>query len=255
MTSNPETVSASGPKHLLSDDRRTGDAVVRILTLNRPRQRNALDTALLRELTLALESADLDERVRAVVLTGNGSAFCAGGDIKEFAGLPDARERMHRRARHMTRLLTLLPTMVTPVVAAVTGPALGAGAALALATDMVIAGDDLVLGYPEITDSVVPAVVMAGAVRHLGQKLAFQMLTQGRRLNAETALRHGLVASIERPELALEAAGEAAVIWAQVDPDAMRETKRLFYRVTELTVEAGVQAGLDVTGAAWSPRH
>jgi methylglutaconyl-CoA hydratase len=254
MSSRPVLVSIPDPSDLLTEDRAMTVGVVRILTLHRPRQRNALDTALLRELILALETADRDDEVRAVVVAGHGRIFCAGGDLKEFVGHADAHQRMVIRAQLLTRLLTLLPRMSTPVIAAVTGAALGAGAALALAADLMVVGDDLVLGYPEITDSVVPAVVMAGAVHQLGQKLAFHMLTQGRKLNAQEALEHGLAVSVANAERTLETAVEVAEGWTPLDPRALSETKRLFYRVADLTLDAGIQAGLEVTTATWSPR-
>jgi methylglutaconyl-CoA hydratase len=254
MSTPREDVPIHDDSHLLSADLPAPAGVVRVLTLNRPWRRNALNTALLQDLVAALESADQNDDVRAVVVTGSGAMFCAGGDVKEFVGHSDARERMIERAQLLTRLLTLLPAMSTPVAAAVNGAALGAGAALALAADLVIAGRDAVLGYPEITDSVVPAVVMAGAVRHLGQKLAFQMLTQGRRLDATESLTHGLVTTVVTPDRTLDATVEAALTWAQVEPGALSETKRLFYRVAELDLEAGVRAGLDVTAATWNPR-
>lgn len=255
MSSRIEDVAVDDPGNLLTQDHTVDGGLVRVLTLHRPARRNALDTALLQQLTVALESADGDERVAAVVLTGHGPIFCAGGDLKEFAGRDDARDRMIKRARLMTRLLSSLPAMSTPVVAAVTGAALGAGAALALAADLVVAGDDLTLGFPEITDSVVPAVVMAGAVRQIGQKLAFQMLTQDRRLDAASALHRDLVTCVVAPEKTVEVAVQTAAAWARVDPQAVSQTKRLFYRVAELTVDAGMAAGLDVTAATWNPKR
>lgn len=235
--------------------REQGPAVVRTLTLHRPGRRNALDTALIAELIRAFDSAERDTRVRAVVLAGSGRAFCAGGDVKEFANAPDSRHRMVGRARLLTRLLTSLPAMTTPIVAAVAGAAIGAGAALALAADVIVAGDDIVMGYPEIKDSVVPAGVMASALRELGQKLAFEMLTQGRQLDADELSALRLVAQVVAPGQAIAVAVERAEFWARLDPAALSETKRLFYRVAELPIEAGFQAGLDVTAATWRPRR
>ncbi|MYW96142.1 enoyl-CoA hydratase/isomerase family protein [Amycolatopsis rubida] len=232
-----------------------GPAVVRTLTLHRPGRRNALDTALITELIRALEAAERDTRVRAVVLAGEGRVFCAGGDVKEFADAPDPRDRMVGRARLLTRLLTLLPAMTTPIVAAVVGAAIGAGAALALAADVIVAGDDVVVGYPEIKDSVVPAGVMPSAIRALGQKLAFEMLTQARQLDASELSALRLVSRVVAPGEAIPAAVETAEVWARLDPAALMEAKRLFYRVSELPIEAGFRAGLDVTAATWRPRR
>lgn len=237
------------------DDGKRAPAVVRILTLHRPRRRNALDTALLADLIRALETADRDARVSAIVLAGSGRVFCAGGDVKEFATDPDARDRMVGRARLLTRLLTLLPSMTTPVVAAVAGAAIGGGAALALAADLIVVGDDAVIGYPEIKDAVVPAGVMPSAVRVLGHKLAFEMLTQGRQLGADEMSGLKLVSRLVAPDRVLSAAVEAAETWARLDSRTVGETKRLFYRVVELPLEAGFEAGLEITAATWTPRR
>lgn len=252
--SSPENASV-GADDLLIEDRAVPGGIVRVLTLNRPKRRNALDSALHRDLLLALDDADRNGEVRAVVLAGNGSVFCAGGDIKEFDGVSDAKDRLVERARLLTCLLSRFAVMSTPVVAAVSGAALGAGAALMFASDLAVAGEDLMLGFPEINDGVVPAVVMALAVRNLGRKHAFRMLTQGGSLDASEAQRYGLVADVVASKETLDTAVGIASIWAQRDPRALRETKRLFYRVADLSLDAGLQAGLDVTAATWRPRH
>lgn len=252
------------PEVLLTEDRAVplgsgcgerGPAAVRTLTLHRPNRRNALDTELIAELLGALETAERDTRVRAVVLAGAGRVFCAGGDVKEFANAPDPRDRMVGRARLLTRLLTFLPAMTTPIVAAVAGAAIGAGAALALAADVIVAGDDVVVGYPEIKDAVVPAGVMASALRDLGRKLSFEMLTQGRQLGADELAALRLASRVVAPDQAIPVAVEKAENWARLDPVALSETKRLFYRVAELPMEEGFQAGLNVTAATWRPRR
>src|SRR5207253_8119020 len=97
---------------------------IRILTLNRPKKRNALDTALARALLEALRAADGDETVRCVVLTGAGPAFCAGADLAEFKGLRDA-QAAENRAELTMQLHLAFSKLVTPVVTAINGPAMG----------------------------------------------------------------------------------------------------------------------------------
>lgn len=238
---------------LLREDRPAAAGVVRILTLNRPAKHNALNTVLARELLDALELAATDENVRALVLAGNGRSFCAGGDLAEFRDVSEPRPLLIRRARLLADVQSLLPRLPVPVVSAVHGAALGAGAALATSADMAIGAADLTLGYPELADGVVPALVMAGPVQHLDRKLAFEMITTGRRMDADDALAHGIVNRVVGAGQSLEAAIEVATTWAALDPQALRETKRLFYRQADLPAEAAIQAGLDVTAATWAP--
>ncbi|AUI58279.1 enoyl-CoA hydratase/isomerase family protein [Amycolatopsis sp. BJA-103] len=228
---------------LLTEDRDR----VRVLTLNRPDKLNALDTALTRALRDALDDADLDPAVRAVVLTGNGRGFCAGADLSEFSALtPEQPDAVLERAALTAGLQTRMQRMGTPVVTAVRGAAVGGGAGLAIGADMVVAGTDLRFGYPELRHSLVPALVMTGLVRHLGRKLAFELISTGRLLTAAEALEHGLVNSVVEPENVLSAALEIAAGWAAVEPRALSAAKDLFYRVADLPTDAAVRAGQDV---------
>ncbi|WP_410598313.1 enoyl-CoA hydratase/isomerase family protein [Amycolatopsis sp. lyj-90] len=220
---------------------------VRVLTLNRPDKLNALDTALTRALRDALDDADLDPAVRAVVLTGSGRGFCAGADLSEFSALtPEQPDAVLERAALTAGLQTRMQRMGTPVVTAVRGAAVGGGAGLAIGADMVVAGTDLRFGYPELRHSLVPALVMTGLVRHLGRKLAFELISTGRLLTAAEAFEHGLVNSVVEPENVLSAALEIAAGWAAVEPRALSAAKDLFYRVADLPTDAAVRAGQDV---------
>jgi len=246
-----------------SDQDRQGDSVlvvehhgaVRVLTLNRPDKRNALNTTLLRALERELCRADQQASVRAIVMAGRGTSFSAGGDRVEFLHSTNARLAMAERARLMGEILTLIPELSVPVVSAVRGAALGGGAALALAADMTIAGDDLRLGYPELGDGVIPAVVMPGAVHLFGRRLAFELLSTQRRLSAEEASRYGAVNLVVPADSVVTAAVMLAEKWAAAEPTAMAESKRLFQRVVDLPVKEGIAAGVDVTAATWTPRH
>ncbi|RSM54372.1 enoyl-CoA hydratase/isomerase family protein [Amycolatopsis sp. WAC 01376] len=228
---------------LLTEDR----GRVRILTLDRPAKLNALDTALTLALRDALDDADRDPGVRAVVLTGNGRGFCAGADLSEFPALtPDQPDAVLERAALTAGLQTRMQRMGTPVVTAVRGAAVGGGAGLAIGADMVVAGDDLRFGYPELRHSLVPALVMTGLVRHLGRKLAFELISTGRLLTAAEAFEHGLVNRVVAPADVLTAALEIAGTWAAVEPRALGAAKDLFYRVGDLPTDAAMRAGQDV---------
>ncbi|MBB1154785.1 MULTISPECIES: enoyl-CoA hydratase/isomerase family protein [Amycolatopsis] len=220
---------------------------VRVLALNRPDKLNALDTALTRALDAALDEAGRDPSVRAVVLTGAGRGFCAGADLNEFSSLtPDQPEAVLERAALTARLQTRMQQLPVPVVSAVRGAAVGGGAGLAIGADLVVAGSDLKFGYPELKHSIVPALVMTGLVRHLGRKLAFELVSTGRLLTAAEALSYGLVNQVVEPAEIVPAALSIAQRWASVEPRALAAAKDLFYRVADLPTDAAMRAGQDV---------
>ncbi len=220
---------------------------VRSLTLNRPDKLNALNTDLTTALRDALLDANRSDDVRAVVLTGNGRGFCAGADLKEFSTLtPDHQGLVSKRAALTAQTQALPQQIDIPVIAAIAGPAIGGGAGLALACDMIFAADDTRLGYPEITHSIVPALVMTGLQRHFGRKLAFELISTGRLLTAPALAELGIVNRVLRREELVPAAQELAAGWAKAPPLAMAAIKSLFYRVGDLPTEAAMRAGQDV---------
>src|SRR5690349_12909336 len=206
---------------------------IRILTLNRPEKRNALDTALSRALLEALRSADADESVRCVVLTGAGPAFCAGADLAEFKTLRDPRAA-ETRAELTMQLHLAFSKMVTPVVTAINGPAMGGGAGLALAGDLALMAEGAKLAYPETRHGIVAAIVMANLVRQVGRKTAFELLSLGEPIGAKRALELGMVNRVVAAKDLLPAALDLAQKLAAVSRPAMAQTKALFYEVCEL---------------------
>ena len=220
---------------------------VRTLTLNRPDKRNALNTALTRALVAALDAAEAERDVRAVVLAGAGAGFCAGADLKEFAELtPDQAERVSERADLTHRLQSILHVMRKPVIAAVHGAAVGGGAGIALSSDLIVAGEDVRIGFPELRHQIVPALVMPALQRSIGRKLAFEMIALGRFLDAREARAEGIVNRVVPNEQVIAQALELAQACAQTDPQAMAAAKRLFYRVADLPFPAAMEAGRDV---------
>ena len=227
---------------LLVEDR----GAVRILTMNRPEKLNALNTPLTRALLDALVAAEAALEIRALVLTGAGRSFCAGADMSEFAGLtPDEPEAVLARSELTSRLQAQFPRLGKPVVSAVRGHALGGGAGLALACDLVVAAPSLKLGYPEVKHGTVPAIVLTGLVRQIGPKPAFELVALGEPVGAERALALGLVNRIVDDAQLLDEAVALAGRMAAVAPIAMRTTKELFYRVMELPFDQAIAAGRD----------
>tara|TARA_A100001391_G_scaffold37386_1_gene20537 strand:+ start:36005 stop:36739 length:735 start_codon:yes stop_codon:yes gene_type:complete len=220
------------------------DGSVRVLTMNRPEKLNALDFELTHALVAALEAADADDAVRAVVLTGAGRGFCAGADTSEFKTLtPDNADRVEERARLTARLHAVIPQMGTPVIGAVNGFAMGGGAGLALACDYVVADENAVFAYPEVRHGIVAAIVMASLVKHVGRKAAFGLVATGRRVGAQEALMLGLASECVSVGNAVERAIELAGEIAAATPKAVSASKRLLYAVADIPLLEGIALG------------
>ncbi|MBM7242536.1 enoyl-CoA hydratase/isomerase family protein [Rhodococcus fascians] len=223
------------------------DGTVRILMLNRPDKLNALDTELTQALHDSIVEADHDPSVRALVLSGSGRGFCAGADLAEFSDLTPSHSDAVARRADLTLRTQMLPQQISkPIVAVAQGAAVGGGAGLAIACDMLVAASDIKFGYPEIKHGIVPALVMTGIQRQLGRKLAFELISTGRFLNANELLEHGLANEVAPPADALERGVAIARAWALYSSDAMRSIKELFYRVADLPFDSAMKAGRDV---------
>jgi enoyl-CoA hydratase/carnithine racemase len=226
--------------NLLVEDRRS----VRILTLNRPEKRNALDTALSRALLQALRGAEDDDSVDCVVLTGAGPAFCAGADLAEFKGMQDA-QAADARAELTMQLHLVFSKMVTPVVTAVNGAAMGGGAGLAIAGDLAVMAQDAKIGYPETKHGIVAAIVMANLVRQVGRKAAFELVSLGEPISAARALELGMVNRVVAAKDILEESLGLAQKLAAVSRPAMAQTKSLFHEVADLPLDKALERGRD----------
>src|SRR4051812_19129338 len=178
---------------------------VRRLTLNRPEKRNALSPELRDELADALEEAERDASARCVVVTGAGTAFCAGMDVTQFGGDRANKERIVETS---TRLFERVARLALPVVAAVNGPALAGGFALALLCDVRVAATSATFGFPEIGRYIPPSYAAAAAA--LPEPLARRLCLTGEVLDAERALALGIVSEVGDASAALALAGRIA---------------------------------------------
>ena len=220
---------------------------VRILTMNRPDKRNALNYALTQALLDGLRAAEADDCVRSIVLTGAGVAFCAGADLSEFKELtPDKANLVERRAELTMNLHGIFSRLSKPVVTAVNGAAMGGGAGLALAGDVALMASTAKLGYPEVKHSIVAAIVMANLVRNVGRKAAFELVAAGEPVDAARACALGMVNGVVAPEQLMTSACEIEEKFAAVERAAMAETKQLFYRVLDLPFEQALEEGRDI---------
>jgi enoyl-CoA hydratase/carnithine racemase len=228
---------------LLVEDR----GAVRVLTMNRPEKRNALNTALTQALLDALRAADADEKIACVVLAGAGQGFCAGADLSEFKDLtPDQAGRVEARAELTMQLHLVFSKMQKPVVTAVQGAAMGGGAGLALAGDMAVMAESAKLGYPETKHGIVAAIVMANLVRQAGRKAAFELVAMGEPIGALKAAALGLVNRVVADELLMEETLKLAGKLAAVSRPAMAATKQLFHEAADLPLEAALDKGREV---------
>ena len=223
------------------------DGVVRILTMNRPAKRNALNMALSEALLDGLRDADSASDVRAIVLTGAGPAFCAGADLSEFAVLtPDNESLVERRATLTMQLQGVCTKLSKPVVTAVNGAAMGGGAGLAIGGDIAVMSETAKIGYPEVKRGIVAAVVIANLVRQIGRKAAFELVGTGEPVDAARAFALGLVNRVVSPDRLMATALQFAHVMAAVDPQPMAATKALFYRAADLPFDQALEAGCDI---------
>jgi enoyl-CoA hydratase/carnithine racemase len=215
------------------------DDGVRLVTLDRPDARNAIDVATQRELRDALTAAALDPEVRAIVLTGRDPAFSAGGDLSRFG--EDVDPTVFRFASHeLTTTIGLVERIEKPVLAAINGVATGAGAQLALACDVRIASDRASFLHRESFLGLLPA--HGGIVRlvHLiGLARARDVVLGGEDLDAQAALRAGLVTEVVDHERLLPRTLERARAILRRSPDAYAAAKRVLNLAPALDLTAG----------------
>ena len=220
------------------DPSRSIDGVA-LVTLDRPKVLNALDFALIAELTDALEVLDRNGGCRAIVITGSGErAFAAGADIRELAVQTPASllgdDEFHRWER--------IKRVRTPLIAAVRGFALGGGCELAMTCDLLIAGESAQFGQPEIKLGVMPG---AGGTQRLtraiGKAKAMELVLTGRTMSAREAEAHGLVTRVVPDEEVVAAGLELAGTIASMPPLAVIAAKEAVNRAEELGLEAGLE--------------
>ena len=224
---------------------------VELLTLDRPKALNALDRATLEELLDCCERLGADTSVRAVVLTGEGRAFAAGADIAEMRGLDAQQAEAFSRLGHAAG--DALESLAVPTIAAVNGYALGGGCELACACDWVYASEKARFGQPEVNLGLIPGFGGTGRlVRRVGSAWAKELVLGGEPIDAETALRIGLVNRLFAPDALLESALDAAEKIAGKGPLAIAAAKRVILQGQDAdarTAHALEQAAFGVISA------
>ena len=224
---------------------------IRVITLNRPEKRNALNDELIVALKDALREADADESLRAIVIRGAGKDFCSGADLSSIQKIATASyEENLEDARSLAELFLLLREVRVPVIAAVHGRALAGGCGLATACDLVIATRTARFGYPEVKIGFVPAMVAAILRRNLGEKKSFELLTQGIEFSAQEANAIGLVNDIFDEEAFEVAALDYATVYTKVSGSAVAMTKRLLYDIDADDLSTATAKGVETNARA-----
>jgi enoyl-CoA hydratase len=210
---------------------------VGIVQLNRPKVLNALNKELMAELMEALETFDQDSEIGCLIITGSERAFAAGADITQMAEATPVNMLDNPFIDYWDRLRRINK----PVVAAISGYALGGGCELAMACDMIIASETARFGQPEINIGVIPG---AGGTqrmtRAVGKALAMEIVLNGRFLTADEALQHGLVNRVFPAEVYLEEANKFAAEIAARAPVAIRLGKEAVNAAFEMSLQSGL---------------
>jgi enoyl-CoA hydratase/carnithine racemase len=210
---------------------------VGLARLNRPDARNALSPELLEELAAVCERWDADEEIRCIVIAGSDDWFAAGADIKAMA----TRTLVETLTAPAARFWERLAGVRTPLIAAVSGFALGGGCELALSCDMIVASETAEFGQPEILLGIIPG---GGGTQRLarviGKQRAMELVLTGRRIGAEEARSFGIVNSVAAKKEWLDTALELADVVARRPPLAVRFGKQAVLAAEEMPLSAGL---------------
>ena len=224
---------------------------VRILTLNRPAKRNALNWDLVDALKRELSEADADEKLRAIVIRGAGKDFCSGADLESLQKISEASyEENLDDARSLAELFALIRRVKIPVIAAVHGRVLAGGCGLSTACDLVVASTTARFGYPEVKIGFVPAIVMAFLRRNVSEKRAFEIATQGFEFTAAEAERIGLVNHVVADETFEEEVARYAAVYENVSRSAVIVSKKLLYDTDSMAFDDAIEAGAKANAEA-----
>ncbi len=211
---------------------------VGIIQLNRPKVLNALSFDLMGELVNALEAFDADEAIRAIILTGNSTAFSAGADLKEIADATSEDAKVRERFQLWDRIKAVRK----PIIAAVSGFAFGGGCELVMSCDIIVAAETARFGQPEVKVGVMPG---AGGTQRLtwavGKYKAMEMVLTGSSINAREAEGLGLVSRVVPDGFALEDAKKLANEISLLPPIAIRSAKESVLRAFETSLKDGLQ--------------
>lgn len=218
-----------------------------VITINRADKRNALSRGLIEAIADAFARALNDERARCVILTAAGSVFCAGMDLAELQeslDIPEDQTPIWDDALRLAQLFDLIYTLPKPTIAAVQGTAVAGGAGLVTVCDLAVSVPAARFGYPEVRRGLVAAMVMPHLMRHVDERLAKYLLLAGELIDANEAVRAGLINEVVPADRLLERALAMAKACAEGGPNALAKTKEYLHQFSRqaLSIEEAAKA-------------
>jgi enoyl-CoA hydratase len=215
---------------------------IRLLTLNRPDRRNALSKSLGAALRRAILDADFNPDVSLVAITGAGSAFCAGADLKDARSVDDSGDRYHGPLHEPERsILEVVIDSKKPMMAIVNGPAMAGGCELALACDICVVADDAFFGLPEAKRGMGAHFASVVLPQMVPMRIAMEWLYTGRRISVEEADRWGLVNRVVPAEKLMEVAMELAADIVSSAPLSLQRLKQTYRKTHGMTLHSGLR--------------
>jgi methylglutaconyl-CoA hydratase len=221
------------------------------ITMQRPEKRNALNADLVSALQDALAAADR-EGIRAVVLTGAGSAFSAGADLSDLRAMRTASPLENEEdSRHLATLFRQIYRHPKPIIAKVNGHAIGGGCGLAAVCDFSVAAAGAKVGFTEVRIGFVPAIVMVFVRRKLGETAARDLLLRGRLLSAADAVDEGLfTAVVEEGQLDKRVEARAEELATETSGSAVTLTKRMMAQLPGMGLEESLEYAVQMNAFA-----
>lgn len=198
--------------------------------IDHPERKNALSRIAIRQLQSAFSDFHQERQVRAVILTGSGDTFCSGTDLKELAetaSQDDAQTQWHEAAEDYLELIEAMLRFPKPIIAAVNGPALGFGAGLVMASDIVIGGTDAAIGWPEARRGLVASISAPLLAFRVGAGIASRLLLTGDVIDCDEALQYHLIHESVDNDLVWARAMEIAEQCAECAPTSIQLTKQM----------------------------
>lgn len=208
------------------------------ITLNRPEKRNALNPELIAAIQESLARAAADKDTRVILLRGAGKDFCAGLDLSTLSNGDDVMDQL-AHARSLADVYLAMRRHPKPIIAAVHGRAIGGGAGIATAADILVMEETSELRYPEVNFGFIAAIVVSLLRRQIGEKRAFEIVTLAEPVTAGAAVQFGIANAI-----ANDGGLGYATRLASKSPSAISLTKSLLYHIDAMPLEASLEAGV-----------
>jgi methylglutaconyl-CoA hydratase len=225
---------------------------VALITLNRPEKRNAISPQMIDDLLAALDAIEASP-ARVAILTGAGKAFCAGMDLEVLRTISSQTpEQNLQDSRRMAQLFRRLWSFPQPLIAAVNGPALAGGCAVATLADFTVAVPEATFGYTEVRIGFVPAIVSVFLRRRVGDAVARDLMLTARIFPAEEARRLGLVNEVIAPASLLPRARELAATLLAHSPSGLLATKKLMVECQEPAIDRELSLAIQANAAVRS---